>query len=573
MSIIKLFLFCISTLGSFEWIRIISKDKVNIYFLPSLTIAVQITFLFLAGVLNLLPEGVIILYIAGFAGIIISIYKNKNLSFIKDYLNVGYTVLFLIMCIILIYVKGKIFTGYDNFSHWALVVKRMLEVDRYPNFQDTLITFQEYPLGSSSYIYFFAKLISTSESVQMLAQTYMIGASLLPLFAFAKKNKASISIVLISFINFILVYNICVTDLLVDTLLPIVGASGVLFAFVHCKKDCEKMELCLSSFYMIELVQIKNSGIFFTILIALLILKYMRMNKQYVYSCLSVAAPFISLMLWQKHCNYVFVAAATSKHTMTIDNYRAVFGDKTMEDIHTICISMLKYVIMWKDVWVAIIISGALGVLIWFFKRNLGKEFRKLILFSIGVYVIYQMGMLAMYLFSMPIDEALVLASIERYIKTILMFILYFDMALITKMLSEIYINKGQTIIVTSVAFISFFVYSYISSGQIKFVTQDVPDASERNWIEAVKKEYRIPNEESYCVVIPENDAGYARYLTKYIFQSSATSSVIAEDQKNLDDISAKYIFIYDKENTIMNEWIRKNYPDQYGNEVIIQGE
>ena len=56
MVILRLGLFGISTLGFFELIRKASNDRVSIYFLPSLTIAIQVTILFLAGLLNLLPE-------------------------------------------------------------------------------------------------------------------------------------------------------------------------------------------------------------------------------------------------------------------------------------------------------------------------------------------------------------------------------------------------------------------------------------------------------------------------------------------------------------------------------------
>jgi hypothetical protein len=70
--IIKLFLFILSTIGSWEILR--RNSKVNIYFLPSLTIAIQITLLFLAGLLNLLPEMTWFLYIVGLVGFAHSIY-------------------------------------------------------------------------------------------------------------------------------------------------------------------------------------------------------------------------------------------------------------------------------------------------------------------------------------------------------------------------------------------------------------------------------------------------------------------------------------------------------------------
>ena len=72
-------------------------------------------------------------------------------------------------------------------------------------------------------------------------------------------------------------------------------------------------------------------------------------------------------------------------------------------------------------------------------------------------------------------------------------------------------------------------------------------------------------------MLIPNPDAGYAYYLLKYIFQSNDISSKIVENADDLNDISSKYILVYDKDNEIINSWISETYPEQIGNEVIIQ--
>ena len=89
-----------------------------------------------------------------------------------------------ILFIMLVYVKGKVFGGYDNFFLWGIVVESMLNTNRFPNFEDAIIEFQEYPLESSSYIYFVAKLVSTNESIWMFAQIYMMLSCILPIFYF-----------------------------------------------------------------------------------------------------------------------------------------------------------------------------------------------------------------------------------------------------------------------------------------------------------------------------------------------------------------------------------------------------
>lgn len=83
--IIKLFLFCVSNIG--WWERIRRNSRINVYFIPSLTIAVQTTIMFLAGLLNLLSETMWFLYVAGWFGVAYSIYKDQDFSFLKNYLN------------------------------------------------------------------------------------------------------------------------------------------------------------------------------------------------------------------------------------------------------------------------------------------------------------------------------------------------------------------------------------------------------------------------------------------------------------------------------------------------------
>ena len=570
MLILKLSLFGISTIGSFELIRKACDDKVDIYFLPSLTIAIQVTFLFLAGLLNLLPEVTMGLYLVGFAGILYSLYKEKSISFLKPYINVGYAVSLILLAIFAVYLRGKVFAHYDNFSHWALVVRRMLTVNRYPNFEDTLITFQAYPLGSATYIYYFAKLISTSESVQMLAQSYMMLAAVLPLFSFAEKNRVAAAIVVVSFVNYILLYNVKITNLLVDTLLPLVGICGLLFTYLHCKTDA-RTPLYFSAFYMVQLVQIKNSGIFFAALIAILLFVSAWKKKEYLHGIICVALPIASLILWQKHCKYVYSSAAVSKHAMTVENFESVFGKKTQEDIMLIFSSLFKHAVSYKEVWIAVGIGALIGALILLVRKELGKMFLKVAVFSLVIYVVYQLGTLAMYIFSMPRGEAIRLGGIERYTKTILVAILYLNMVPAVKLVSEIADKKLITVVAAAGIFASFFVGMYISSGSIKTVVQNKINASERVWIEEAKKEYNVPMYESYCILIPSKDSDYAYYLGKYIFQSRAITTPVVESEETLNKITSKYIFVYDQDNEIINNWIEENYPEQLGNEVIIR--
>lgn len=568
ISVIKLILFCISNVGFWELIR--RNTKINAYFFPSLTIAIQTTVLFVAGMLNLLREMTGLLYGIGILGLVYCICRDRGIGWVKNYINVGFVFLAITSIVMLFFVRGKIFTHYDNFSHWALVVKKIIETNRYPNFEDTIITFQEYPLGSATYIYFFAKLVSTSESIQMFAQVYMMLSCIIPLFIFDKKNKISTAIIVTAVANFFLVYNITVTDLLVDTLLPLASMCGFIYAYYYCQDLDDRFAFYSIIFYTVWIIQIKNSSIFFVGIICMWILINVKNDKKVIQRIICIVIPFLSLVIWQKHCKYVFTSATLSKHAMTAENYKVILEEKTIEDIRIICFSFLKFAVTWKDVWLTISLIIVIGLFVFMFAKNDRGNYIKLTFFSTIMYISYQIGTLGMYLFSMPVDESAYLAGNERYTKTILIAVIYLAMISIVKLVS----NSGTKIkdfYVTFVIAIAFMFYMHFSLGNVRMAIQYREDPEERMWFETAKKDYGVLDGESYCILIKENDSGYAYFLGRYIFQSNSVTSITAAITKDLDSIDSKYIFVYDQENKVVQKWIQNNYPGQYGNSVIVR--
>ena len=285
--------------------------------------------------------------------------------------------------------------------------------------------------------------------------------------------------------------------------------------------------------------------------------------------------PFLSFLLWHKHCKYVFDSAATSRHAMTLESFTSVFHTKSQEDIKTICASLLEFAVTYKELWITVGICALIGALILITRKEIGKGFLKVGLLSIVIYVTYMIGMLGMYLFSMPGNGAIGLSSVERYTKTILIAILYLNMVPAVMLISDL---SGKRLITSAAAacmFCLFFAGMYIGSGLITTVVQFEFNNSgrncvERDWLEDAIKKNDVPMGSSYCILIPENDAGYASYLGKYILQTPINVKVV-ENEDDLSDISQAYIFNYDQDNDIIQNWIQETYPEQVGNEVIIR--
>ena len=76
----------------------------------------------------------------------------------------------------------------------------------------------------------------------------------------------------------------------------------------------------------------------------------------------------------------------------------------------------------------------------------------------------------------------------------------------------------------------------------------------------------------TYCfLILSEDNPSYFYFMGRYIFQSSNVTVKVIESEDDFNDISQKYVFVYDQNNEIIQDWIQKVYPDQVGNEVIIQ--
>ena len=87
--------------------------------------------MFAAGILNLLPETAAFICLLGCALGVCSIRRRDSVLALVSPGTLFFAVGSVVMAALLLRTK---FTSYDNFSHWAIVVKRMLATDRFPNF-------------------------------------------------------------------------------------------------------------------------------------------------------------------------------------------------------------------------------------------------------------------------------------------------------------------------------------------------------------------------------------------------------------------------------------------------------
>lgn len=80
-------------------------------------------------------------------------------------------------------------THYDNFSHWAIVLKQLLSTNAFPTPDSSLIDFKNYPLGTSSFIYYVCRFMGHSQSVMLLAQGLLIFSCFYAMFGIVSEKK------------------------------------------------------------------------------------------------------------------------------------------------------------------------------------------------------------------------------------------------------------------------------------------------------------------------------------------------------------------------------------------------
>lgn len=432
---IRLSILILSILGYSFFMK--EKYGVRLEFGPAVVCAGISTVMFFAGLLNIFVPVVVLLTAGGIVLLFHTMVKTR-LGLFRDVRSIALCTVWLAALAYLgILVSGSHFVGYDNFSHWAAVVKAMLLNDRMPNFQDSVIIFQAYPLGSSVFIYYVCKVIGDTDACQIFGQLLMLVSFLLPLTVFIKRKNAWAGAAILLFSVTALVCNIPIYDLLVDTLMPL--AALALFCIIEYELgQGEKQNLIRSAALTVPmsifLLQVKNSGIFFCLVAwAYFIIKQRHVQltreERFRFTCrfagLGILLPLVTEYLWERHVALVYSAGESSKHAMSIKNYENILGEKTPADIKNIAGQIVAKLLDVQNVSFLImaIITVMMLVLILLALQakdrtgavSLAKRLGSIYL----IYALYVLSVFAMYIFSMPIREALILASYDRYMLSV----------------------------------------------------------------------------------------------------------------------------------------------------------
>ena len=530
------------------------KWNIPVEFSPAIICSSIVSILFCAGILNCFELVTFLVWLGGiffFARLIIKFRANqarmRNGIIILIWLALlGYFAIFL---------RGSHFIRYDNFSHWATVIKNMLLTNRMPNFQDELIMFQAYPLGGPLFIYYICKVIGSSDACYLFGQIMLTLNFLLPLVVYIRK-KNLLTLIVLPFAVYSLIVNDSIYDLLVDSVMPLAGVA--LFCMIaYQEKYTDKIFWCTMP-VCIFLVNVKNSGIFFLLVCwCYFLIRYRKQWSRAAFTkflLLDVAAPLGSIFLWKRHLSMVFVSGDTSKHAMSIANFQNVFAEKTSDDILKIGRLMISRIFTLDSVitktlliLIAIMIFSVLRSIV--LKANPIYKVKE----TIGVvciFALYNISLYAMYIFSMPLSEAIFLAGFDRYCNSVLIFLFGIIVVFVLKGWDSP--NWKWSVVV----FLLMAFAVYLCKGQLQtlFVKQNY-ESSDRYKFQSLIRDNGVEAGKSYFIYQSSPDSGYLYFLGRYELWSNRIAVCVGGEleQKKEYIQSYDYLIIWNEDELITN--------------------
>lgn len=332
---------------------------------------------------------------------------------------------------------------YDNYSHWATIVKFLYTEGRLPTAADSIISFTSYPLGSSLFIYYATLIAGFGSNVMLIAQFILIFSGLYAMFVVVRDESRTLIITMM--FTFIAVFNyfniaIRMNNLLVDFLLPILTLAGLAGIY---KMQRQLMQM---SFFTIliagALSVVKNSALFFVAVIliyyfsrVLLLWKFSKSKLSLIGTGLVTAVgSFLPYLLWSNHVKKSF---PQSKHEINLSLYQQIFGEKDSSITKEITDLFITTIADLQTLSTQGIILTNLILVIAFLFIRYGLQRKNSLLrygFLIDLTVItYYIGIYLMFLFSMPTEEALYLAGFDRYASSIVILILGIAMMVLAR--------------------------------------------------------------------------------------------------------------------------------------------
>lgn len=419
-----------------------------------ITCSIIILVLFLFGIAGKLFFGAMMVCILGLVayGVAVGwIIKKKEINlFASNFFSVGFWVFVIVFICVTWFNLGKLTDSWDEFSHWADIVKVMATLDDFGTNPEAESMFQSYPPGMSLFQYFLQKLYQWtasdifSEWRLYLAYQMFVFALMVPFIQGfdIRKPLKWLSSLIVLFLSPLLFYQTIYTTIYIDPFLGILAGTGFATIFLCKNKDVIYSLRVLLTVSMLVLA--KDAGLLFAVcLAAAYILDYVHenrlnsiksefplINRRWLCIPASVLAIGIPKFLWKLHlkvtdANIMFSAPydfarliriikgddlgwqrdVLTGYFRNLINYKVSFG---VVDINYLLLLFL-------------LISIVVGLCYAFWKKDKSYYWKNGVIISTVciLFVIYIVGLCMTYIFRFSEYEATRFASFTRYMNMV----------------------------------------------------------------------------------------------------------------------------------------------------------
>lgn len=412
--------------------------------------------LFLFGLLGNLKAGVYaVLGSAGLLWIFSMGYVLKRKKWKETICNfftpafVVFTLLYLLLGVLM---RDQVASQWDEFSHWADIVKAMTFVDDFGTNPNAGSLFASYPPGMALFQYLFQKIYLIVKPQEKFSEWRMFFAYqifflsfLMPFLknlSFRKFSKIVISALMIWWGSMIIFTNVY-SCIYIDAILGFLFGTGMASIFLKKKTDMVyHINICMT---ISMLVLMKDAGMLFG---AVLFVAYCiaevngqkceqkRLSlgkKEFVKLLTAVAALILPKILWNINIKMQGAATAFSKSVDVMDLVRVILGMEPESYRTTVLklfhIAFLSHKLEIGDLNLQIPYAALLVVFTvlgyWFYVQETkfetkGKSTQKAVIYLMcAVSIIFIEGTCVSYMYKFSESEAVGLAAFSRYMKII----------------------------------------------------------------------------------------------------------------------------------------------------------
>lgn len=333
---------------------------------------------------------------------------------------------------------------YDNYTYWARIVKYFYTEGQLPTASAKVIEYPSYPIAGSLFVYLATVVAGFGDNVMLIGQFIFIFACIYATFAVVRdESQMLIMVVMFTTISVFNYYNIAIrmNNLLVDFLIPVLTLAGMAGAY-RMQKNLKS--LCLYVFLIAAvLTMLKSNAIFFTLILLLYFLsRIYRYHSQTLknrwvkwgYGLATILISLLPYMLWRLHVAATFTE---TKHDASVSSMSKEFASKTGGVIDQITDQFVQAVFNVNTLSTqGIILINLVLIIVYIGIRRMAKKESRLLQYLLmidGMLIVYYLGIYAMFLFSMPTNEALQLAGFDRYASSIVILGLGISMMILAR--------------------------------------------------------------------------------------------------------------------------------------------